>query len=210
MLAGRLIRAVRNILGEYSTFKIIEQLNLAVTASAQRTQSQGTQYLQQARQLRQWAKTVIEQSKIEIYPDDIRKFLNDSNYSSALPSSIARVVFNGFPDDKNLAISSSEIELYVNLASTLRSELGILDTLAIKFNIDQISIPENEISFDIVIPRTFFNNDASVYISYLSRFVKIMSYINEFATYSYLYVYIRSGYRTGCREWGCICVFNLI
>jgi hypothetical protein len=182
MLAGRLIRVITDILGEYSEFRIIEQLGAASTLSTQRAQLQIQQYTQQAQQLRQWAQTIIDQTKVGKYPDDIRKFLKDSNYSSALPESIARVVMYGFPDDKNLAISSSELGLYLQLANTLRSELGALVTAAHKFKIEEITIPPNEVSFDIIIPRGVFDERADGLFDILSRFTRIMSYFIELTT----------------------------
>jgi hypothetical protein len=182
MLAGRLIRAASDILGEYSKFKIVEELNVALSLSAQRTDPQNQAYIEQARQLRLWAQSVIDQSLIEKYPDDLRVFLKNSNYSTALPASIARVVLAGFPDDMRLAMSSSEVGLYVQLAHSLRSELLALDTIAKKMNIEQIAIPPDQISLDILIPRILFENRADYFLIILRRFTIIISYIIELTT----------------------------
>jgi hypothetical protein len=182
MLAGRLIRAARDILGEYSKFKIIDQLNVAISLSAQRADAQNRAYIEQARQLRQWAQTVMDQSLVEKYPNDLRIFLENSNYSTALPASIARVVLAGFPDDMRLAMSSSEVGLYAQLANAPRSELTALDTIAKKVNIEQISIPVDQISLDILIPRILFDNRVDNFLKILRRFTSITSYIIELTT----------------------------
>jgi hypothetical protein len=182
MLAGRLIRAARDILGEYGKFRIIERLNHASTLSANRGGPQAQQYPQQARDLRAWAQSVLDQSVIETYPDDLQMFLKNSDYSTALPASIARVVLAGFPDNMNLAMSSSEIGLYTQLANTLLSELGSLTKVADKMHIAPITIPASEISFDILIPRNIFDDSADAFVSLLARFSRIMSYLNELTT----------------------------
>jgi hypothetical protein len=181
MLAGRLIRVAKDILGEYSQFQIIEQLTAASNLSSRRGQPQ-PQYVQQARSLRDWARKVMNETKIEKYPQDILKFIKESKYSSALPEHLARLVMNGLPDDPNIATASSEFNLYVQLAASLRSELGALVTAADKLNLDEIKIPENQVSFDIIIPRAVFGERADSFIDVLSRFTRIMSYLIEFTT----------------------------
>jgi hypothetical protein len=182
MLAGRLIRAARDILGEYSRFKIIDRLTLAASVSAQRTGGQNNAYTEQARQLRQWAQSVIDQSLIDKYPEDLRIFLDNSNYAAALPASIARVVLAGFPDDIRLGMSSSEVGLYAQLATILRSELSSLDAIANKLNIEQVSIPVDQVCLDIMIPRIIFADRIDNFIVILRRFIKIISYIIELTT----------------------------
>jgi hypothetical protein len=160
----------------------MEHLGVASTLSSQRAQLPNPQYVQQARQLREWAQTVINQTKVERYPDDLRKFLKDSSYSSALPEHIAKVIRNGFPGDKTIAISSSELGLYVQLANTLISGLGALITATNKLNVKGVIIPENEIGFDVIIPRDVFKNSVDDFIDLLSRFTRIMSYLIELTT----------------------------
>lgn len=184
MLAGRLIDIAKDILDEYSQFKIIQHLETASNLSATRGQINEPQYAQQARQLREWAQTVINRTKIEKYPSDLLKFLKESNYSSALPERLARLVMNGFPDNKTAAISSSELSIYIQLANTLRAELTAFVTAALNFKIDKITIPADQISFDIIVPRSVFNDRADEFIETLSTFTRIMSYLIELTTNS--------------------------
>src|SRR5271170_5126169 len=134
MLAGRLIQAINDILGEYSEFRIIAQLEAASNLSSQRAQLPPTQYIQQARQLRDWAQSVIDRSKVDKYPYDLQRFINESKYSSALPEHIAKIILAGFPDDLHRTISSSELGLYLQLARTLQSELTAFTQTANKLN----------------------------------------------------------------------------
>jgi light-regulated signal transduction histidine kinase (bacteriophytochrome) len=125
MLTGRLVRAVRDILAEYSEFNIMDLLTEASNLSTQRAALQPPQYTQRAQQIRARAESIITRTKIENYPADLRKFVKESQYSSALPGYIANVLLNGFPDNRDVAISSSEVGLYTQLANTLlRESLG--------------------------------------------------------------------------------------
>jgi hypothetical protein len=175
-------RARKDILTEYSEFRIMELLNEAANLATQRANLTPAQYIQRAQQIRERAATIINQTKIERYPDDLRNIVKQSQYSSALPAEIAQVLLNGFPDYKETAISSSEVGLYVQLANTLRTELNALRVASQKFNIDEITIPEGEISIDVIIPRTVFGNRADEFVDILTRIIKIAAYIIEVTT----------------------------
>lgn len=182
MLAGRLIRAAKDILSEYSRFTISEKLNEASNLSARRGEMNDQQYINQARQLRRWAQTVIEQSKIEMYPSDLLTFLKDSQYSSALPQRVATIVLQSFPDDKNRAILSPELNLYIQQVNNLRHELGALVTAGQKLNVEEVEIPTDAISLDVIMPRNVFNDKADEFVEALEKVVRIMSYLIELTT----------------------------
>jgi len=180
MLSGRLIRVARDVLEDYSHFGVIERLNAASVLSAQRTNP--AHYIQNAVQLRAWAQTVIKGSKIEKYPKYLIDFLNHGAYKSALPASIASVILNGFPDDPNLAMSSGEVNLYIQLANRLSGEFNMLLAVGEKLHIEQIEIPEDRLGLDIVTPRESFDNDAARFIEIQGIFVDLMSCVNEMTT----------------------------
>lgn len=181
MLAGRLVHIAKDILTEYSAFKIPERLSDAQRASTQRASAQD-QYIQQARALRAWAQTVLTKSLFNNYPEDFRQLLSAGNYATALPSNIARIILTGFPDDPHLAISSSEVGLYLNLVNSTASELSAFLAASAKFNVEQIIVLPDEISLDVLIPRRAFENQATVYIDVLLRFARLMSYLIELTT----------------------------
>lgn len=182
MLAGRLIRSAKDILDEYSRFKISEQLAAAANLSSRRGSLEGQQYITQARQLRQWAQAVIEQTKIGMYPSDLLTFLKDSQYSPALPERIATVILQSFPDDVTRAILSPELNLYIQQVQNLRNELGALVSAGQKLNIDEVEIPPESISLDVIMPRSVFNGNADEFINVLDKFVGIMSSLIELTT----------------------------
>jgi hypothetical protein len=182
MLAGRLVRAASDILNEYSEFKLVELLNEASTLAEQRGQLLVGVYIEKARSIRQRAESIMHQTKIERYPNDLREFLKGSKYSTALPEFVARILLQGFPDDMNQSIHSSEVKIYVKLVNTLRSELGALTTAAQKLSIDEITVPAEEISLDVIIPRSAFGNRSDKFIEILGRFDSVMSYLIELTT----------------------------
>jgi hypothetical protein len=182
MLAGRLIRAAKDILGEYARFNIGERLPAALNLATRRAQMSDQEYINQAHQLRQWAQSVIDQTKIEKYPFDLLTFLKESQYSSALPERIATIVLRSFPDDKNAAILSPELNLYIQQVNNLRSELGALVTAGQKLNIDEVEIPPDAISLDVIMPRNVFHDKADKFVDTLSKFIRIMSYLIELTT----------------------------
>jgi hypothetical protein len=181
MLAGRLVRIADDIIREYAAFKVSEKLAEAQNVSTQRTPN-NNRYVQQARDLRVWAQDVLSTSKFNNYPEDLQKLLKASNYATALPSNVAQVILAGFPDDPNLAISSSEVGLYLNLVNDTRGELVSFFNASKKFNAELIAIPENEISIDLLIPRRAFENETATYVEILSKFSKVMAYVSELTT----------------------------
>jgi hypothetical protein len=182
MLAGRLIRVAKDILDEYAHFQLSERLQTASNLSAGRSNTQDQVYIQQARQLREWAQSVIKQTKIEKYPSDLLAFLKESRYSAALPERVARIIVSGFPDQKNAAISSGELGIYIQEVNSLQAELRALVTAGQRLNLEEVAIPQDEIGFDLIIPRTVFHNEADEFDKTLSRFIRLMSSLIELTT----------------------------
>ncbi len=54
--------------------------------------------------------------------------------------------------------------------------------VANSFKIEEINIPSAEFSFDVIIPRSLFDNRVQQYIVILEKFARIMAYIEELAT----------------------------
>ncbi len=123
MLAGRLFGLARDILREYGEFQVIPHLNEAISVSSQRAPPQIQQYSERTRSLRAWAQDVIAKSHLASYPVDVQKVLAESKYAMGLPSNIAKVILAGFPGDINKAISSAELHLYLDLATTTWNEV---------------------------------------------------------------------------------------
>jgi hypothetical protein len=87
-----------------------------------------------------------------------------------------------FPDDKNRAILSPELNLYIQQVHDLRNELGALVTAGQKLNIEEVEIPPDTISLDVIMPRSVFHDKADEFVEALSKFISIMSYLTEITT----------------------------
>ncbi|HUK60221.1 MAG TPA: hypothetical protein VLV50_13405 [Stellaceae bacterium] len=182
MHASRLVRVAKDIFKEYADFQILGMLQEASNLSAQRSGLNDPQYIERARLLRSRAQSAIQSTKLNQYPRGIRELLEESAYMQALPERLANVVLHGFPDDKTQAISSSELQIYVQLANRAAAELSALISAASQFHLVDITIPEGNVGLDVTIPREVFDNRADEYTRILSAFVEVAAYFNELAT----------------------------
>jgi hypothetical protein len=179
MITSRLVRAARDIVAEYNRLQIMQHLNAALALSSNRT---NPPYAQQANNMRTWAQQVIDQTIVEKYPDDLKDFLKASERALALPGHIARVLLVGYPDNPGHALTTSEVHQLIQLANEFVNELNFLVSIANGFHIEQINVPPDEVSFDVLIPRSVFQDGANDFISLLGRFTKMMSYLTELTT----------------------------
>lgn len=182
MLAGRLARLARDVLREYSELGVQTLLQEAQGLAAERGSLQLSAYRQRAQQLRAKAQRIIDESIIEQYPNDLRQFLISSRYRSGMPANIANIITHGFPDDPNLAISSGELNVYIQATNVILSELGALSIASEKFSIEEISIPADNIGIDVGIPRNQYENKAEYVFDKFIEFSKVMSYYVEFSS----------------------------
>jgi hypothetical protein len=164
---------------EYNNSQIMNLLAEAVAISTTRPTTPENTYVQQASRIRTRAQQIIAGSIFREYPDELRKFVSDSQYAIALPSRIATVLLNGFPDVKQGAISSGELQIYQTTAQNFLSELNSLQIAFGRFAISELQIPEGLISLDLKIPRGYFGDDSQKYVITLQTFLEIMSYMNE-------------------------------
>jgi hypothetical protein len=157
-------------------------LQEGITLSTNRNQIPDQNYIQQAHQIRQKAQLILDGSLVAEYPPEIRQFVTDSQYAVGLPKRIAPILLHGFPENKLAAISSNELQMYLNTAQTLRSELNVLKAAFDRFRIDPISLPAGTVSLDLKIPRDAFSEDAIRFSEILEPFLRIMSYLAELVT----------------------------
>jgi hypothetical protein len=182
MHASRLVRVARDILNEYENLKLITLLREAATFAQQRPSMNDSGYATGARQFRERANSVISASRFRMYPIELRDLLSKSAYAPALPERLAAIVRDGFPDDKNAAISSAELNMAAAFAERTAHELGLLTSAAAKFGVEEIHIPEGMISLDVLLPRGSFDDRAKAFVEKLATFVSALSYFDECAT----------------------------
>jgi hypothetical protein len=181
MLAGQLAEIIDNILEEYRKFKIIELLREATALLSQRDRLNDPQYSQQADAIRQRAKQIEEEAISQRYLATAYYKISRSARATVLPESIGRMLLNTLPLSRTgTPTSSGEIQFYLNEATGFQSELAAAKRAMDSFGVERISIPEDRISLDTLIPRRIFNEQPDKYYEYMGILVEIISYFTEF------------------------------
>ena len=111
MLAERLSRIVNDILKEYDNLRVTELLSDAAALAGGRANIQNAEYSQLAQEIRARALAIQEQSRIRnLYSNELRDFILESEYASALPENLASTLITGFPNNKAGGSSSPELK----------------------------------------------------------------------------------------------------
>lgn len=179
MLAGQLVFVAKTILNEYDEFKIIILLQKAHKLSAERASLSNSAYEEQSKSIISQCNSVIHDTLIPKLPSEISTNLIDSDISAFLPHKIAEMLIAGFPRQKEGAISSGEISMYINGANEFTNSLRGLVGLASKLNVEHYSKPDNAIGLNLIIPRSIINNGLIELGHKLKNHGEFLSYINE-------------------------------
>lgn len=178
MQANRMIKVASDFVSDYDTFGVQEILNSAIQlVSSGRDNS--THYLQVARQIKNKAELVISGSSFNLYPDDLMQVFKQSAYATAMPTRVAKQVINGLPDDPSQAMSSTEFQYILKLASSARRELQSIVSAAKKFHIEPVTIPDDLFSLDVLLPRNTIDNDTAKLVSYLNKYLRTATDFTE-------------------------------
>ena len=170
MQASRMIRVAKDLLDDYTKFKVADFLQEAIGVASVRGADKNA-YRTRSGALKVAAQQIIRGTILNKYPHDLKNIVALSEYAAATPERLATIVLNGFPNDPNLAISSSELQVFARIASALQSELAAITRAADKFNIAPISIPDGLFSLDILLPRESIDDEAEKFAKNLSLFV---------------------------------------
>lgn len=177
-----MIRIAEDIQREFQQFDLINFLNEAVRLASERPNLNPTQYRDRSAQLKKRAQTVISDTIFRTYPLDLMTLISQSEFSSVLPANLAKVVISGFPENKEAAISSAELQMYLNQAqSTLGQVVGFL-TFARRLGVAPYNLPEGFVSLDLKIPRAIFNSHVGSFLSKTDVFNEFMRSVTEFVT----------------------------
>ena len=152
MLANRLLRTVKDLLLDYESYGVIALLVHAKQVLAQRDAQQTANYRAEASKVRGKATDILKHFQAREYPPDLRETLSRSKYKAALPENVATLLLRGLPDDQTIALSSSELAMYIATAENLRSELANLVQSLEKLGIQEVTVPDGLMSLDFLIP----------------------------------------------------------
>lgn len=159
MLANRMIRIAEDIRREFQQFNIPQLLNEAATLAANRPNLNPQQYQAQSTSLKARAQTIISNTVFRTYPLDLLGLISQSEFSSVLPANLGKLIITGFPDNKDAAISSAEIQMYGNQAQTMLGQLAGFLAFAHRLGVRPYEVPEGYVSLDLKIPRSIFNGN---------------------------------------------------
>lgn len=159
MLAGELYAQVRRVLEAYSSHGVLQSLTTAVNLAAERANMQPHVYQVRATEMRRWAEGVIAASSQIYLSASTKRALDRSEFAPFLPASLARTVLAGFPDNKNLAISSPEMTMLLNGAHETIGLLGNFVEVSRRIHVDTYNVPKGDVGVRLHFPRRVFDND---------------------------------------------------
>jgi hypothetical protein len=181
MIASRLVTIAKDIVGEYARFGLIELLQQASALSSRRPNLNDAQYGAALNELKTKARDVLNQNVFRTYPIEILKLLSSSEIHSILPSTIANMLIAGFPNRKEGAISSAEINMHIGEAQRILVQINGFISFADRLGVKSYVVPETKVAIDLKLPRALFNNELKSLEEKLSQFTELFESITEFA-----------------------------
>ncbi|QQM04515.1 hypothetical protein I8G32_03073 [Rhodopseudomonas palustris] len=176
MIASQLVSIAQDLQQEYERFGLVDLLQSAIQISSDRPNVNNSTYRDITGSLKDRARAVLEQSVFRTYPLDTLKLLSNSEISSILPSTIANMIIGGFPNRKESAISSAELNMYlVEVKSILNQIAGFLNFNE-RLGVEKYEIPNEKVGLAIKIPRKIFSNQV---ISFQSRLLVFSSFFRS-------------------------------
>lgn len=161
MIASQLVSIAQDLQQEYERFGLVDLLQSAIQISSDRPNVNNSTYRDITGSLKDRARAVLEQSVFRTYPLDTLKLLSNSEISSILPSTIANMIIGGFPNRKESAISSAELNMYlVEVKSILNQIAGFLNFNE-RLGVEKYEIPNEKVGLAIKIPAKFFQIKSS-------------------------------------------------
>ena len=182
MLAGRLIAIARDILADYKKFGVIEILTQAQNLAAQKGSIPDPAYRVQVIELRAKAQSIVNNTQISLYPEELRRKIFSNDFSQVTPERAAQIVLSGISENKSLGMASTELSIYVQNANLLSSELAAILNAGTKLGIEPLTVSKDKISLDVAIPRAAFENQTSRMFNFYLKFSSVMGYFNEIST----------------------------
>lgn len=154
------MKIASTIVNEYREFKIIELMQEASTAAANRPNWNDNQYIRAVSDIRRKADEIKNKTVFNTLFLDIADEIEKSDIGVYMPQKLANMLLLGMPTSKHSGISSGEIGMYVNGGTQLVSSLNAMITTARSLNVEEYKVDEKKIGLDILIPRPLAGNGA--------------------------------------------------
>jgi hypothetical protein len=182
MIASRLVTIAKDLAEEYQRFGLTELLQHASQVSANRPNLNQGQYSNAVGELKRRARDILEQNVFRTYPLDTLRLLSNSDISSILPTTIANLIIGGFPDRKEAAISSAEINMYLSEAHNLLGQINGFLQFNSRLGVRKYDVPQEKVALDVKIPRAVFHNELGLFEQRLSHFSNFFRSVTELVT----------------------------
>lgn len=182
MLANRLIRIAEDIQREYDNFALPQLLLEAVAHAASRPNLTAQQYQNRSKELKDKAQRIIANTIFRTYPLDLLRLIAQSEISSVLPANLAKLIVAGFPENKDAAISSAELQMYVSQAQVTLGQIAGFRTFASRLGVHSIEVPHGYVALDLKFPRAIFDNRIGLLCTKLDKFNEFMRSVAELGT----------------------------
>lgn len=181
MIVGRLASVAKAILVEFEESAILPLLEQAINLAATRGNYTDSRYHVDAGAIRDYAESIRDRPTLKHLPADIEKVFFAGRYGSVLPANLASLLLVGVTFDQTSSMSSSELAFYRDTAREFISDLNSMLSTFQNLELDTIDVPEGKVSFDFLIPRSAFENNAPKFIDITAAFSDVISAIQELA-----------------------------
>lgn len=179
MLAERLVKIASTIVFEYKKFGIIALMSKAASLSAERPSLKEAAFAATAIDIRKSAERIRTETIIRSYPSSLSKLLSESEFGVYLPASIASMLIAGFPDAKSGAMSSGEVNMYIDGAKKLIVSLDNLITFSHSLHVKPSTIQNDVVAIDFIVTRNMIDNGLVGFSSKIRRFADWVQCIDE-------------------------------
>lgn len=179
MIASQLVSIAQDLQQEYKRFGLLGLLQDAFRVSSERPNLNSSQYRAEADALHAKAQAILTHNVFRTYPLDTLKILSNSELSSILPATIARMIIAGFPKRKESAISSAELNMYASEANAVLSQIDGFLTFSNRLGVTAYEPPEQTVALSIKLPRRVFSNELGELEKHLSHFSSLFRSVTE-------------------------------
>lgn len=165
-------------MADYQKLKIQETLQISLQCASR--QLQPAQFAQMSQQVSSAGRIACDQTRLALYPQEMRSYVQRSAYNIALPENVGRFLEEGFKGNIETTPSSAEVNHRIEAVRTTASDLQNLVFALKKMETEPIKVPDGCISVDFMLPREAFANDAQKFLELNKDFTELLSYLAEY------------------------------
>lgn len=178
MLASRVLKVAEDFLADYKELKVGELLQLSLQCANR--QLQAPQFASLSQQVKTGGENITAQTRLKNYPQQMRTYLQRSDFRAALPENIGRFLADGFRGDETSTPYSPEVQQLVTAYNACVTDLSNLVASLRKLGTTPLLIPADHIAIDFVVPREAVANDTRQLLALQEVFCDLVKDVNEY------------------------------